>query len=713
MSSPTSKDHDSSLPGGLGQKGQDPKSDSDVSSAHVLHAPSISLPKGGGAIRGIGEKFAANPVTGTASMTVPLATSPGRSGFGPQFSLSYDSGAGNGPFGFGWNLALPSISRKTDKGLPQYRDADESDVFILSGAEDLVPVLQSDNSRFEDVASVPGYTIHRYRPRIEGLFARIERWTSHGTGETHWRSISRDNITTLYGKSLESRIADPSDPRRVFTWLICESFDDKGNAVVYRYAAENDTNVDRSQVNERNRQRSANRYLKRVQYGNRVSRLIQPDLTMVDWLFEVVFDYDEDHYEVLAPDPELIEAEQHEFVRAAAAPAQPWAVRADSFSAHRAGFEVRTHRRCRRVLMFHQFDELGEDPCLVRSTEFDYADFDYSANNTIEAELAHQGSTRFASFIRGVTQSGFIRDHSQAMIKRDGVQYFTYLKKSFPPVEFEYSKAAIQDHIHDADAESLENIPVGVDGRDYQWVDLDGEGITGILMEQAHGWFYKRSLGDGKFGTLEVVAAKPSLANLSGGQQQLLDLNGNGQLDLAAFAGQVPGFYERTHDEDWEPFRAFAHLPNIRWDEPNLRFVDLNGDGHADVLITENDVLTWYPSLAQQGFAPARYVRKPLDEERGPRLVLADGTQSIYLADMTGDGLTDLVRIRNGEVCYWPNLGYGRFVCEGHHGPLALVRQCRSIQSTARALGRHRWLRHRRHYLSGTRCGPAPLQPVG
>src|SRR6185369_5565892 len=30
-------------------------------------------------------------------------------------------------------------------------------------------------------------------------------------------------------------------------------------------------------------------------------------------------------------------------------------------------------------------------------------------------------------------------------------------------------------------------------------------------------------------------------------------------------------------------------------------------------------------------------------------------------ADLSGDGLTDLVRIRNGEVCYWPNLGYGRF----------------------------------------------------
>src|SRR5262245_37244223 len=104
-------------------------------------APALTLPKGGGAIRGLGEKFAANPVTGTGSMSVPIPTSPGRSGFGPQLSLSYDSGAGNGPFGFGWSLSVPFITRKTDKGLPQYLDAVDSDVFILSGAEDLVPLL--------------------------------------------------------------------------------------------------------------------------------------------------------------------------------------------------------------------------------------------------------------------------------------------------------------------------------------------------------------------------------------------------------------------------------------------------------------------------------------------------------------------------------------------------------------------------------------------
>jgi len=34
--------------------------------------PSISLPKGGGVIRAIGEKFAANPFTGPGSMSVPI-----------------------------------------------------------------------------------------------------------------------------------------------------------------------------------------------------------------------------------------------------------------------------------------------------------------------------------------------------------------------------------------------------------------------------------------------------------------------------------------------------------------------------------------------------------------------------------------------------------------------------------------------------------------
>lgn len=78
-------------------------------------------------------------------------------------------------------------------------------------------------------------------------------------------------------------------------------------------------------------------------------------------------------------------------------------------------------------------------------------------------------------------------------------------------------------------------------------------------------------------------------------------------------------------------------------------------------VVTSSRYPTRYPSLAEDGFGPANRVGVPTDEERGPRVVFADGTQTIFLADLSGDGLTDLARIRNGEVCYWPNLGYGRF----------------------------------------------------
>lgn len=64
--------------------------------------------------------------------------------------------------------------------------------------------------------------------------------------------------------------------------------------------------------------------------------------------------------------------------------------------------------------------------------------------------------------------------------------------------------------------------------------------------------------------------------------------------------------------------------------------------------------------MAEAGLQPARRVSQALDEKRGPRQVFADSTNSAYLADISGDGLTNLVRIRNSEVRYWPNLGYGR-----------------------------------------------------
>lgn len=616
-------------------------------------APQISLPKGGGAIRGIGEKFQANAATGTGKLTVPLPASGGRSGFVPELSLSYDSGSGNGILGMSWSHSLPSVTHKTDKGLPKFRreEKEECDVYILSGAEDLVPalVLDREGQWVADEFNHEGYCVKRYRPRIEGLFARIERWTRLEDGDEHWRSISKDNTLTVYGRTEESRIFDPQNRRHIFSWLICESFDDKGNAIFYEYAAENEDGVDISLTSEARRIRTANRYPKRIRYGNRkpllrdengtgfrASHLNQSDFENAGWMFEVVFDYGEGHYHEDCKD-----AVGRQWIRCSAEsqPGHSWPVRKDPFSRYRSRFEVRTYRLCHRVLMFHHFpEELGTEKCLIRSTEFEYR------QKTI------------GSFITQITQSGYVR-------QADG----RYLKKSAPPLDLDYTSSPLESEryreyrIHDVDPTSLENLPIGIDGVNYRWVDLDGEGISGVLAEQGTGWYYKPNAGEGRFGATELVSSKPSLAALNRGQQQLLDIAGGGTLNLVQFESEAPGFYERTLSEGWGRFRTFQSLPVLNWKNPNLKFVDVTGDGIADILITEDDAFLWHESLLDEGFGPAIRVAVPTDESKGPHVIFADGVQSIYLADMSGDGLSDLVRIRNGEVCYWPNLGYGVF----------------------------------------------------
>ena len=576
-----------------------------VGSAHTLPSPPPTLQpqKGGGALRGMGEKFTANPVTGTGSLAVPIPVSPGRSSFGPQLTLSYDSGSGNGPFGFGWSLSLPNVSRKTDKGVPLYLDLDDSDTFLLSGAEDLVPLLGS-----PDTVSVPGFAIRRYRPRTEGLFARIERWTADD-GDTHWRSFSRDNILSIYGLDDDSRIADPDDDSLVFTWLLCETRDDRGNAISYTYLPGTD---------------GVNRFVQSIHYGNRNTFLdglgrrshFVDDLLRqnADWMFEVAFDYEP------RPDP---------------------------FSSRRAGFEVRTDRLCRRVRMVHHFqgEPTGAANQLIHSTNFSYS---HDGQPQDERQFVYV-------FLEAVMHTG-----------HDG-----QASASLPPLEFEYSEVRLDPTIREVDAASLENLPEGLGGG-YRWVDLDGEGLSGVLSEQGGAWWYKRNRSsipveraDGvrevvaRFAPAELVALRPGIDLADGAQ--FLDLAGDGRPDVATLRGPTPGFYERTSEGGWEGHVSFESLPILNWDDPNLRFVDLDGDGLADVLITQGDCIVWHRSLGERGWSAAQRVYHSHDEEKGPRVVFADGTESIHLADISGDGLTDLVRVRNGAVCYWPSLGHGRF----------------------------------------------------
>ena len=554
-------------------------------------------------------------------MTVPIAMSPGRGGFTPQLALSYDSGTGNSAFGLGWNIGLPGISRKTQTGLPQYdglpryEDTFESDVFLLSGAEDLVPLLDQNGKRYEKTEG--NYKVYRYRPRIEGIFARIEKWVDATTRETHWKSVTKENITTIYGQSAHARIVDPADPRKVFQWLIEKTWDDKGNIIEYQYKKEDGAGLGTKPIFEKNRNSYAQTYLKRVLYGNTIPFQHADFSAKNKWLFELVLDYGE-HFQ--AGDLVPVFDEKHS-----------WPLRPDIFSSFRSGFDIRTYRLCRRMLMFHHFEaELGVKNYLVKATQFEFDE------NPIATQL------------KSVIHTGYRIDDQGK-----------YVSKSFPPVTFKYSQQKIDERIYTIHSEDLPNVPQGIDGRQYQFNDLYGEGLNGILQQTGTAWYYKRNLGDGRFGPMEMVGTVPSLA--ANASVQIADFGGDGLTDMLVQTGDLNGYFELSEEAEWSHFKPFAHPVNFNLNDPALRLIDLDGNGIPDILITEDDCFVWYPADARDGYKAARCVAKALEEESGPCIVFNEAFQTIFLADMSGSGLTDIVRIRNGEICYWANLGYGRF----------------------------------------------------
>ncbi|MCK6694183.1 MAG: insecticidal toxin complex protein, partial [Thermoanaerobaculia bacterium] len=240
-----------------------------------------------------------------------------------------------------------------------------------------------------------------------------------------------------------------------------------------------------------------------------------------------------------------------------------------------------------------------------------------------------------------------------------------YRFRSLPPMEFGYQELQWNTKVESVAPEDVANAPAGLSAG-YQWVDLYNEGIAGILTEQGEGWFYKENLGNGHFTPAKPVIPKPSFLGISTGVLQLQDLEADGRKQVVVNSPGLDGYFELTEacpdkGGNWEAFRPFAQIPNVDLRDPNTRLLDLNGDGQPEIVITEDRAFTWYPSAGVKGYEAPELASKPFDEEQGPAVVFADSTQSIFLADMSGDGLTDIARIRNGEVCYWPNLGYGRF----------------------------------------------------
>jgi|GEM_PF-818048 len=563
-----------------------------------------------------------DPQSGAASIQVQVPLTPGRSGFHPDLYLSYQSGGRNSPFGIGWTLTgVPSISLYLKNGYPDYA----KDLKYAFGSQELVPLLEKQSAGWLPKKSDSStHSIYYFRPAVDPTFLRFEKWVDKTNMDVHWRMWNKNNQLMIFGAAPlgASRISDPENPDHIFQWLVESEYDNLGNVVQFEYVRETQDNIARTASYEQPRIRTgsglAQKYLKRVRYGNRIP--VYPDQAEPSgqqWLFEIVMDY----------------GEQGNTAATAYTSTNTWPARPDPFSIYSPGFELRTYRLCRRILQFHNIAELGDGPTLIGNLAFHYT------------EMPDRETT-----LHDITYSGYTRN----------AQSSVYSEKQVPPLVFEYSAAVIDTVFQSATVGSVENAPIGIGGMSYKWVDLYGEGIPGILFETNESWYYKPNLGNGELGPQERVLHKPSAPI---GAYTFGDFDGDGNPDLVVMHGREAGYYSYDRDQEvWSGYHAFAGTPQIADLGVHSQMIDITGDGLADLITVEQDRIIWFPAKGRDGFDAPVQIAKPVSNGTSHAAVIGfDPSLDYFLADMTGDGLPDQVRVQNGRVEYWPNLGYGRW----------------------------------------------------
>lgn len=576
----------------------------------VIKAQTISLPKGGGSIKGIGETFQPDSFSGTGSYSIPIPVSTAR-GFEPRLSVDYSSGGGNGIFGLGFSLSIPKISIRTEKGIPKY---DGKDIFI-AGAGELVLKLKNPSKK-------NGFDVYEYLPRIEGSFSTIKHFVKEDKSESYWEITTSENQKSVFGKSWQSRVYNPDDNSQIFEWLVEEEADSKGNRILYSYKSENRDNL-LNEVWEEGHSYN-NKYIQNIKYGNYFD-----EKNTLKFAFEVIFDYGE--YDI--SDLDKGKKDPYSVVK-------KWDYRPDPFSFCKSGFEIRTCRICKNILLFNNFEkELGA-PSLVKTVSFDYENPEkYGAIKTCGP-----------SIVKSVTLSGFRREGKNATD--------SYELQSMPPLTFGFSKFAPPQNPEFEKLEIGKNtIPGQLDSSGFLPVDLKGEGIPGFLYSGYNSLFYLEPEGGGKYSAPNPPETFPIDRSFQKGTASLVDLEGNGELELVVKNGSRHGFYQRNSDDSWDNFRPFESYP-ADFANSDMEMAGLSGNGKTDLLLNEINDLVVYPSGGKKGYSRSERVLKQHDF---PSIKKGYKKEHVTFANIFGDGLSHRVKITDGMVECWPDFGYGKF----------------------------------------------------
>ena len=635
----------------------------------------ISVPQGSGKIDGMGESFSAQLSTGIATFSVPFALPDARGTVTPSLSLEYSSSAGSGVAGLGWDAGVPSITRQTDRGVPKYQDGPafdpDQDRFVFNGGQELVPICVVGSAR-ECAGALTGEVMPPwsagsmyFRPRVEGSFFRFF-WSPNR--ET-WRVQDKSGVTMEFGVPLDGSgnknglDRNPDQLKEIYRWHMVRQYDTYGganpsladanptpvNVIVYRYL-----------------QDGGMAYLSDIFDTTPAAQPTTLDTSRYAHHTHLVYE-----------------------------------LRTDPTFSYRSGWRIDQRLRLRRVDVTSKAFNDGENGPRRQLRRY-HLSYEPGRHASLLSSLQLEGRCAGGT---GTDPNAVVAETSTVTEDGNGELPETSCPR-LPAMKFGYSDVAAFNadgtpsnsgltgyEAFDARVRTFTSSPRhSVDEELTDLYDINSDALPDVLVTapgthgNAHAVFFNGSGGVVEsFGPVQPMGldgASPTTIKLSNLNVTPLDLDGDATINLLhmPMVKTYSVFTPTLLSSGWTwvgraVTSATDQNPKIDFGRDTLdtKTVDVNFDGLVDLVVSTGLEFQTFFALGRYAggdgqFGSARWTapdRAAISTDPVRSCVPWAGTAVRFsdadtqLADMNGDGIQDIVRLRRGDIRYWPGRGNG------------------------------------------------------